>query len=83
MANQKNPYEISSIQMILKDLRQQVKEHRVKFSTGKILALLVSILLCFILFGTQFNMSLPEAMLIWVLLAAAAGLILYLIRKMR
>jgi len=83
MAKQNKPYQTSSIQPILQDLQQQVKEHRVRFSPSQILALLASIALCFLVLSTQFNLSLLQSVSILTLMSSASGLILYLIRKLR
>ena len=83
MINRKKPYEISSIQPILQDLQHQVKERRIRFSASQIMALLASIALCFLVLSTQFNLSFLQSVLITILMASVAGLILYLIRKLK
>lgn len=67
---------------ILKDLRQQVKEHKVNFSTTQIVALLLSIVVCAVLLSTQFGLNLSEIILVCILMLGAAGLIFYLWRRL-
>ena len=87
---------LSSVENILEDLQHHARERRkqeslgqeaqvrleVKSSFGQILALLVSISLCFIVLSTGFNLTFLEASGIFVLIAGASGFILYLIRRM-
>ncbi len=66
---------------ILKDLRQQVKEHRVKFSLPQIAALLLSIVVCVVLLSTQFGLGPFELIAVCILILAIAGLIFFLMQR--
>ena len=84
---------ISSLELILKDLRQQMRGRRkleqsgedsqakpmLKSPVGQILLLLVCVGNSLILLSTLFNISLIEVVVVSVLIAVTAWLIFYLI----
>ncbi len=66
---------------ILKDLRQQIKERRVKFSLPQIAILLLSIVVCVVLLSTQFGLAPFEIIILCILILAIAGLIFFFLRR--